>query len=75
MYPALELLHAGSGAIAIDLLLPHRDIDLVLLDYHLPDINGLEILRQMGQFTGGNRFTRDADHKGLVAKLVNIRRH
>ena len=49
MYPALELLHAGSGAIAIDLLLPHRDIDLVLLDYHLPDINGLEVLRQMGR--------------------------
>jgi len=49
MYPALELLQAGSGAIAIDLLLPHRDIDLVLLDYHLPDINGLEVLRQMGR--------------------------
>lgn len=49
MYPDLVLLHAGTGAVAIDLLLPHRDIDLVLLDYHLPDINGLDVLRQMGR--------------------------
>jgi len=49
MYPGLDLLHAGTGAGAIDLLLPHRDIDLVLLDFHLPDINGLDILRQMGR--------------------------
>lgn len=49
IYPRLELLHAGTGAGAIDMLLPHRDIDLVLLDYHLPDMNGLEVLRQMGR--------------------------
>ena len=49
MYPRLELLHAGAGAAAIDMLLPHRNIDLVLLDYHLPDMNGLEVLRQMGR--------------------------
>jgi len=49
MYPRLELLHAGTGAAAINMLLPHRNIDLVLLDYHLPDLNGLEVLRQMGR--------------------------
>ena len=49
MYPRLELLHAGTGAAAIDMLLPHRNIDLVLLDYHLPDMNGLQVLRQMGR--------------------------
>jgi len=49
MYPRLQLLHAGTGANAIDMLLPHRDINLVLLDYHLPDMNGLEVLRQMGR--------------------------
>jgi DNA-binding NarL/FixJ family response regulator len=49
IYPRLQLLHAGTGASAIDMLLPHRDIDLVLLDYHLPDMNGLEVLRQMGR--------------------------
>jgi DNA-binding NarL/FixJ family response regulator len=49
IYPRLQLLHAGTGALAIDMLLPHRDIDLVLLDYHLPDMNGLEVLRQMGR--------------------------
>ena len=49
MYPRLELLHAGTGAAAIDMLLPHRNIDLVLLDYHLPDMNGLQVLRQLGR--------------------------
>ena len=49
LHPDLELLQAGTGATAIDMLLPHRNIDLVLLDYHLPDMNGLEVLRQMGR--------------------------
>lgn len=49
MYPDLALLHAANGAQAIALLLPHRDIDLVLLDYQLPDMTGLEVLRQFAK--------------------------
>lgn len=49
MYPDLALLHASNGAQAIALLLPHRDIDLVLLDYQLPDMTGLDVLRQLGK--------------------------
>lgn len=49
MYPNMALLHAANGAQAIALLLPHRDIDLVLLDYQLPDMTGLEVLRQLGK--------------------------
>ncbi|MEI7514038.1 MAG: response regulator transcription factor [Betaproteobacteria bacterium] len=49
IYPQLTLLHAATGADAIALLLPHRNIDLVLLDYHLTDMTGLEVLRQLGK--------------------------
>lgn len=49
MYPNLTLLHAANGAQAIDTLLPHRDIDLVLLDYQLPDMTGLDVLRQLSK--------------------------
>jgi DNA-binding NarL/FixJ family response regulator len=45
-YPHAQLMLAATGAQAIDLLLPHRDIDLVLLDYKLPDMTGLEVLRE-----------------------------
>lgn len=47
--PALHLLQATHGAQALAWLLAHQDIDLVLLDYHLPDSNGLEVLVEMGK--------------------------
>jgi len=53
MYEDLVLLHAANGAQAIDLLLPHRDIDLVLLDYQLPDMTGLDVLRQFAKIQPG----------------------
>lgn len=45
----LVLLHASTGAQAVDTLLPHRDIDLVLLDFKLPDLTGLEVLREFAR--------------------------
>jgi DNA-binding NarL/FixJ family response regulator len=48
-YPHAQLMLAATGAQAIDLLLPHRDIDLVLLDYKLPDMTGLEVLREFAR--------------------------
>ena len=42
--PDLQLLEARDGAQALAMLTPHPDMDLVLLDYHLPDSKGLEVL-------------------------------
>lgn len=53
MYPDLVLLQAADGAEAIGMLLPHRDIDLVLLDYQLPDMSGLDVLRQFAKLQPG----------------------
>ena len=46
-YPQMQILLAGSGAQAVEMLLPHRDIELVLLDYKLTDMTGLDVLREI----------------------------
>jgi CheY-like chemotaxis protein len=44
--PGVELLHAPNGAAGLRLVRERRP-DLVLLDIHLPDISGSEVLRQL----------------------------
>ena len=44
--PAWRLIHAGSGRMGIDLAGAHQP-DLVLLDLHLPDFSGAEVLRTL----------------------------
>jgi len=47
--PDIELLSAMQGRLGIDLARQHRP-DLVLLDLHLPDIPGREVLRRLRSY-------------------------
>lgn len=46
--PSLELLQAGSGPEALELL-GRESFDLVIVDFMMPEMNGLEVVRSLRQ--------------------------
>jgi DNA-binding NarL/FixJ family response regulator len=46
---SVEVLQAGNCAQAFEITQAHPDLDLVLLDYHLPDMTGLMALDVFGE--------------------------
>ncbi|HEV8312631.1 MAG TPA: response regulator [Burkholderiaceae bacterium] len=47
-FPKVELITATTGAEGVRLVREHRP-DFVLLDMHLPDTSGLEVVRQLNE--------------------------
>lgn len=45
----VQVLGAGNGAAAFAMADEHPDIDLVMLDFHLPDMNGFAVLDRLGR--------------------------
>lgn len=77
----VEVLEAGSCGRAFELAQQEPDLDLVLLDYHLPDMNGLEALDIFGRqhpalpiiVISGSvnpRIMQQVMHKGAAAFLT-----
>ncbi len=60
-----EILEAGTGAEAIEQF--KRGVDLVLLDYRLPDIDGLSVLREIKKLDPGALVI-------LLTSLVSVER-
>lgn len=71
--PSIRLISASLGGTGLDLARDHRP-DLILLDLHLPDINGGEVLRRLRddsatQFIPVVVLTADATRRQLDALL------
>jgi signal transduction histidine kinase len=45
-----EIINVKSGKEALDVCLTHKNIDLILLDIQIPDLNGLDVAREIRKF-------------------------
>ncbi len=50
-----KVVEAGSGVEALTALEDYSDIEMVLTDYHMPDMNGQELTRRIRQRFGSDR--------------------
>lgn len=70
-FVGFEVMQAGSGAAALDLL-GKEHFDLILLDWQLPDMQGLDVLKEYRSAGGQSKILfltgmRDNEHLVLSA--------
>jgi DNA-binding response OmpR family regulator len=53
-HPGVKLIHAATGLEGVRLVRSERP-DFVLLDMHLPDISGLEVVRMLSEYIAAHR--------------------
>jgi signal transduction histidine kinase/CheY-like chemotaxis protein len=68
--PSVRLLPAGMGRLGLELAVEHRP-DLILLDLHLPDVDGREVLAGLR----ADKRTRDIPVVVLSADATELTRH
>ncbi len=64
----------GGVALGLELFVHLRPETMHQHDLHAHTLNHRQVLRQMVQLARGDGFARNAHHKGLVAKFVDVRR-
>ena len=73
-----HILEAGSSAEALDILMEHKDIDVLMTDVRMPgEINGLDLVALTHRFhpdiraivVSGNATAEEARHAGAVGFL------
>jgi PAS domain S-box-containing protein len=74
-HTSVQLLQAMQGRVGIELACQHRP-DLILLDLHLPDISGEEVLQALKKFPGTRQIpivvvSADATEKQINNLLAN----
>ena len=73
-----NILEAASSAQALDMLLEHKDIDVLMTDVRMPgDMNGLDLVALVHRFhpdiraivVSGNTSVEEANHAGAIGFL------
>jgi CheY-like chemotaxis protein len=70
--PLAEVFSAGTGTEAFDTVRKHR-LDLCLLDVHLPDMNGLDIMRTLRDISPWTRIIIMTGSEITEAEMSSIR--
>lgn len=71
-----SVLEAASGVEALALLKKHEDIKLILTDYHMPEMDGFDLITQIRQNHGQDEIAiiglSSSDKKNLTARFLKV---